>query len=948
MTKKPEHLIIGIKFMKMPIATYRLQFNSSFGFQSALEIVKYLKELGITHVYASPILKARKNSPHGYDGVDPGLLNPDLGTPEDFDILTDHLKKMDMGWIQDIVPNHMAYDFDNPALRDLLEHGPNSSYREFFDTDLKLVCCSLEDKLAAPFLGDHYEKCLMEGQILLKFDKEGFSINYFDFKLPLSIASYAELLNRTEEKLPKNPEETASVFGRFAYIANRFAKAAKNKPSFERDNGIAKLKAELWEIYQQEPEMADALDRMLQDYNGDINREKSLFRLPTLLSAQFFRPRFWKTSGDEINYRRFFDINDLIALRQETEPVFLWSHKLLLRLIEEGKIDGLRIDHIDGLVDPEAYLTRLREAIGDIYLVVEKILEHDESLPESWPAHGTTGYDFSNRVESLFVRRENEEALKSILNKYFPGEDPFEEILCFAKKQIMLTHFMGDLDNLVDRMRRMAMRLSSGADITRPRLKAALTEILIRFPVYRTYLASGHITSQDRTYIQQAIKMGTTQRPDLIYEFEFLQKVLLKTYDVPSDHEKSLESFRKCAVTSFEKLTAPLMAKGLEDTALYRYPLLLSLNEVGGRPDNFGTTCLSFHKYMAERSEKWPYALSSSSTHDSKRGEDVRARLHVLSEIPDQWEMMVSYWRGYNENKKILVKGVLVPNDTEEYFLYQTLVGSWPVEGDTEPSYLERLEKYIVKFLRESKVNSTWHSPYEEYEAGVISFIHGILNQSDPENPFMRDFLPFSQNIAFYGVFNSLSQALIKMTAPGVPDFFQGSELMNFKLVDPDNRGLVDYEKRKQLIRKIQEIPSHDGLKSFPEPAGLIDGADWLKLSLIMKGLTARKQHVELFLVGSYIPLLVTGHLSKHVVAFARRLGKQWSITLVPRFLTGMITPQQLPLETEIWKDTMVILPSGAPARWQNVLTGQSIKIKQNLPMGELFKFFPAALLIGD
>jgi (1->4)-alpha-D-glucan 1-alpha-D-glucosylmutase len=427
-----------------------------------------------------------------------------------------------------------------------------------------------------------------------------------------------------------------------------------------------------------------------------------------------------------------------------------------------------------------------------------------------------------------------------------------------------------------------------------------------------------------------------------------LQKVLLKTYNVPSDHEESLESFRQRAVTSFEKLTAPLMAKGLEDTALYRYPLLLSLNEVGSRPDNFGTTCLSFHKYMAERSDKWPYALSSSSTHDSKRGEDVRARLNVLSEIPDQWEIMVSYWRGFNENKKILVNNVLVPNDAEEYFLYQTLVGSWPVERDTEPPYLERLEKYVVKFLREAKVNSTWHSPHEEYEAGIISFIHSILEQADSENPFIRDFLPFCRNIAFYGVFNSLSQTLIKMTAPGIPDFFQGSELMNFKLVDPDNRGLVDYEKRKQLIRKIDAIPSNNGLKSFPEPADLMDAGDWLKLFLIMKGLKARKKHVELLLVGSYIPLQVTGHFRQHVVAFARRLGNQWSITVVPRFLTGMITPQQLPLGTDIWKDTIVILPSGAPARWKNVLTGQSIKIKQNLPMGELFKLFPAALLTGD
>jgi (1->4)-alpha-D-glucan 1-alpha-D-glucosylmutase len=935
--------------MKIPIATYRLQLNSSFGFKDTLEIVKYLKELGVSHVYASPILKARTQSPHGYDGVDPGLLNPELGTQEDFDILTDRLKSMDMGWIQDIVPNHMAYDFDNPALRDLLEHGPNSSYRDFFDTDLKMTCCSLEDKLAAPFLGDHYENCLLAGEIRLKFDKEGFSINYYELKLPLAIASYSELLNETEEELQHISGGELSVSSRrLKEIANGFAKFSVKEASSSRDDMVSNLKAELWEIYQQEPDIAKALDGLLQVYNGDIKKEKSFLRLPKLLSTQFFRPRFWKTSGEEINYRRFFDINDLISLRQENEPVFRWSHSLILQFINEGKIEGLRIDHVDGLIDPEAYLNRLRNAIGDIYLVVEKILEHDESLPESWPVHGTTGYEFSQRVESLFMRTENQNAMKLILKKYAPGVEPFEEILFSAKKQIMLSHFLGDLDNLVDRMRRLAMRLSSGADITRPRLKAALAEILVRFPIYRTYLTSGKVTSEDKTFIDQAISLGTIQRPDLLYEFEFLKKVLLKTYNVPSDHEKSLESFRNRAITSFEKLTAPLMAKGLEDTALYRCPLLLSLNEVGGRPDRFGTTFLSFHKFMAKRAEKWPFAMSGFSTHDSKRGEDVRARLNVLSEIPDQWEMLVSNWHGFNRKKKILLKDALVPDDAEEYFLYQTLVGSWPLDHDTEPPYLERLQKYVIKYLREAKIHSSWHSPDEQYEDGVISFIHAILEQSETENPFMSDFLSFCRNIAFYGVFNSLSQTLIKITAPGIPDFFQGTELMNLTLVDPDNRRTVDYEQRKELIQKIQETLSNISLESSPEPSGLIEDADRLKLYSIIKGLAARKQYSDLFLFGSYIPLEIKGRFSRHVIAFARRLGNKWSITATPRFLAGLITPQQMPFGKEIWQDTTVVLPSGVPGRWDNVLTGQSLSFKNNLPMGELFEFFPTALLTGD
>jgi (1->4)-alpha-D-glucan 1-alpha-D-glucosylmutase len=933
--------------MKIPTATYRLQFNPSFGFRSAFEIVNYLKELGISHVYASPILKARKKSPHGYDGVDPGLLNPELGTPEDFKTLIHRLKKVDMGWVQDIVPNHMAYDFDNPALHNLLEHGPKSAYRDFFDTDLNLGCSSLEDKLAAPFLGDHYEKCLMEGQIRLKFSQEGFSIHYYEFKLPLAIASYAKLVNQTGERLYKNFGELTPAFRQCTDIANRFAAATKKGQGSKRDSMITTLKAELWETYQQEPDIAVALDQVLQIYNGDPNHEKSFLRLPTLLAAQFFRPRFWKTAGDEINYRRCFDISELIALRQEIEPVFFWSHQLLLRLIGEGKVDGLRIDHIDGLVDPAAYLEKLRKEAGDIYLVVEKILEHHETLPESWPVQGTTGYEFSFRVESLFVRGENENTMKSILAKYSSGVEPFDEILFSAKKQIMLSHFMGDLDNLVCRMRQLAMRLSSGADITRPRLKAALSEILIRFPIYRTYSASGNITPEDKTYIYDTISLGTINRPDLLYEFEFLKKVLLKTYDVPYDHGISLESLRKRAVACFEQLTAPLMAKGLEDTAHYRYPLLLSLNEVGGTPDRFGTTRQSFHEYMAERAEKWPHAMSGSSTHDSKRGEDVRARLNVLSEIPDQWAMLVSYWRDFNREKKILLKNALVPDDTEEYFLYQTLVGSWPPEEDSQPPYLERIEKYIIKALREAKVHSSWHSPDEAYEAAVMSFIRGILEQSELNNLFMRDFVSFCRNVAFYGIFNSLSQTLIKITAPGVPDFFQGAELMNLNLVDPDNRRLVDYEKRKKLIRKIQETSSNKTMEPFPEPADLMETADRLKLFLIMKGLKARKQHYGLFLNGSYIPLKISGRFSRHVVAFARRTENQWSVTAVPRFLAGLITPQQIPLGTDIWEDTSVVLPFGAPGRWNCVLTGQNLTIKHRLPMGELFEFFPAALLTG-
>ncbi len=933
--------------MNIPIATYRLQFNSSFGFRAANEILDYLKQLGVTHVYASPILKARKTSAHGYDGVDPGLLNPLLGSQEDFETLINQLKKLNMGWVQDIVPNHLAYDFDKSALRDLLELGPNSSYRYFFDTDLQPVCTFLEGKLSAPFLGDHYEKCLLDGQIRLNFNEEGFSIRYYEFKLPLALASYGELLDRVEEEMHKKHEKATHAIQQFTDMAARFKTTSQKGPNPERDNLITELKAELWKLYQEQPDITLGLDGMIETINGNPEDKQSFLGMHKLLEAQFFRLRFWKTAGEEINYRRFFDINDLIALRQERDPVFLWSHQLLLSLFDEKIIDGFRVDHIDGLVNPADYLTKLRKAAANAYLIVEKILEHNEYLPDPWPIQGTTGYEFSYHVESLFVRGDNEKAMKSILTKYTSVAEPFEKILVSAKKLILSTHFMGDLDNLVGSMQKLAMNLPSGADITRSRLKAALIEFLIRFPVYRTYAGSENITPEDKTYIHHTISLGTLHRPDLLYEFEFLQKILLKTYDVSFGNEKVLFELRRRAVTQLEQLTAPLMAKGLEDTSLYRYPLLLSLNEVGGVPDRLGNTRRSFHEFMKERSEKWPYSMSSSSTHDSKRGEDIRARLNVLSEIPDQWEKRVSNWYNLNREKKIRLNEVLVPDNVEEYFIYQTLVGFWPLEADTDPPYAERLENYMVKCLREAKIHSSWHSPDEKYEAGVISFLRGILDQSGSRNLFMEEFVSFCRTVAYYGFFNSLSISLIKIAAPGVPDCFQGSELMNLNLVDPDNRRPVDYEKRKMLMRKIREASCDGRMDPFPEPLQLVAAADRLKLFLITKSLEVRKQYPRLFLDGSYIPVNITGRFSWHVVAFARQLENQWSIVAVPRFLAGLITPQQTPLGSTVWEDTAAVLPPGAPSRWQNALTGQDFTLKNNLPMGELFQMFPGALLTG-
>lgn len=933
--------------MKIPTATYRLQFKPSFGFQSAVEIVNYLKALGITHIYASPIFKVRKQSTHGYDAVDPRRLNPELGTMEDFETLVSKLKNARMGWIQDIVPNHLAYDFNNPALRDLLEHGQDSIYKDFFDIDWNPECPLLKGKLSAPFLGDHYEKCLSDGQLRLKYDEDGFSVNYYEFKLPLAISSYTELLNKTGEQFRQKPFKTSPAGSRLTKLINRLSFVYEKGSSLERDERIKSVKTQLWELYRREPDIAKSLNRILQSFNGDPGNKESFICLDNLLKKQVFRLRFWKTATDEINYRRFFDINDLISLRQESKSVFLWSHELVLRLIKDGKVDGLRIDHIDGLADPAAYLKRLKEKAGDTYTLVEKILGKNESLPESWSVQGTTGYEFSNRVEGLFVCNKNKEAMKSILSNQSIGNLPFEKKAVCAKREILLSHFAGELDRLVARMQQLAPYLKSGADITRSRLKSALTELLIYFPVYRTYTASGNPTAEESTFIRSANSLAVLHRPDLNYEFEFLQKILLNTHETLSGDKGLFQRLRKRAVTILEQLTAPLTAKGFEDTALYRYPLLLSLNEVGGDPDQFGSTRQTFHKFMVERAEKWPHALNTSSTHDSKRSEDIRARLNVLSEIPDQWEKMVYLWRTLNEKNKTRLKDNFVPDNIEEYFLYQTLVGSWPLNEDTSlPPYAERIEAYMVKALREAKLHSSWHSPNDEYEKAVKLFIRDILKPGE-KNGFVTEFHSFCCAIAQYGIFNSLSQTLVKITAPGVPDFYQGAELINLNLVDPDNRRPIDYDKRKALLQKIQAAVAGSGLNFFPEPPDLLEQADRLKLFIIMKGLQTRKLYKNLYRNGSYLPLETIGRFSRHVVVFARRFENMWSITVVPRFLTRLIAPRQNPLGPLLWNDTAVILPPGAPDRWENVVDNRHLNAKNQLKVGELFEFFPAALLTG-
>ncbi|NJK47237.1 malto-oligosyltrehalose synthase [Candidatus Gracilibacteria bacterium] len=949
--------------MKIPTATYRLQFHKKFPFERAIEIIDYLSDLGISDLYASPIFKARSGSTHGYDVVDPTQINPELGTLEQFERLISKLQQKEIGWLQDIVPNHMAYDSQNAFLMDILENGRESIYSDFFDIDWERVEEVFQGKILAPLLGNLYGECLENGEIQLAYDKSGLSVNYFSLRLPVRIESYAKFITHNLGQLTRSLGRQNPDFIKLLGILYLIKSIPLETKGRERSDQITFVKSLIWELCQQNERIQEFFAQNLKVFNGESGNPDSFNLLDSLLSDQFYRLCFWKVGAEEINYRRFFTVNELISVNVEELKVFNKTHALIEQFVSEGKFTGLRIDHIDGLYHPTQYLERLQEKMGDVYILVEKILEFKEDLPSQWQIQGTSGYDFLNYVNGLFCKTNNEKNLQEIYHRFTSKNLNYEELVAEKKHLIVEKNLAGDLDRLSQNLKQIATQTRKGSDFTIVGLKQALAEVLAQFPVYRTYIDSHEVSECDCNYINRAIAKSKQQLPRLIKELDFIQTLLLRedeTYLTDAQKDERLHWVMK-----FQQLTGPLMAKGVEDTLLYIYNRLLSLNEVGGNPSIFGITPDEFHAYNLRRCDprwrwrspserrspsfgrsasegnRWLHSMNATATHDTKRGEDMRSRINILSEMPGTWEQQVWTWNAINRQHKLSREDRLIPDKNDEYFFYQTLIGAFPFNDEELSEFRDRIKDYVIKAVREAKVHTAWLRPDSTYEEGYLTFVDRVLSS----NEFLEAFRPFQKKVAQYSIYNSLSQVLLKYASPGVPDLYQGCELWDFSLVDPDNRRPVDYEKRRAFLQALQLKANSDLLKLIESLLATQEDGK-IKLFLTYQLLKARKEDQKLFEQGDYQPLTVTGKFAENIIAFARRYEDKIAIAVAPRFLTRLIEPGKPPLGEEVWQDTRLEFPPEMSFAWKNTIS--QMHIKTNLSIGNLFQHFPVALLVNS
>src|SRR5688572_1802973 len=859
----------------LPESTYRLQFHAGFTFGDATAIVDYLADLGVTHAYASPYLAARAGSTHGYDVIDPTRLNPEIGTPAEYDAWVDAMRHRGMSHILDTVPNHMGVGTnDNPWWNDVLEHGRASKYASYFDIAWEgSHRPAMHHKVLLPVLGAPYGEVLEKGELKLAQEGGKYVVRYYDHRFPIDPATAP-------------PNDPAAAVERF-----------------------------------------NATPALLDD----------------LLRRQHYRLAYWRVASDEINYRRFFDINDLAALAMERQDVFHAVHRFTFGLLRDGKVAGLRIDHPDGLFDPKEYFERLqqkyaREVLNDesraaerpLYVVAEKILAIDEPLPESWPCHGTSGYDFLIMANGLFVDSANAEPFTRIYDEWTGTHVDFEDLIYEKKKLILQISLASELNMLAHLLDRLAQSDPRTQDFTLNGLHAALREVIASFPVYRSYVTKAGVQEADVRNTEVAVARAIERNPKSDPSpFRFVGDVVLLR-SVLGNRDDVVHFAGK-----FQQLTAPTTAKGIEDTAFYIYNRLVSLNEVGGEPQHFGTSPDAMHDYLATRQRLSPHALSAISTHDTKRSEDVRARINVLSELPDEWRQHVTRWGELNAMLRRDVDGQPAPSRNDEYLLYQMLIGAWPLDANdnVDETFVKRIQTYMTKAMREAKVYSSWTSPNEAYETAVTDFVAKLIGH----RPFLDNFLPFQAKVARSGRINSLAQTLLRLTAPGVPDTYQGQELWDFSLVDPDNRRPVDYARRRELLDSIRNTTDGRELRER-----MSDGR--MKLFITRRVLTLRREHPGLFTTGTYEPLHARGAKAAHVFAFARRHEGRTAIAIIPRLPATL--GDDATNGGEKWGDTTLALPQGT---WRNVLTGASPDVTPGaaMPLSALLGDFPVALLFN-
>jgi (1->4)-alpha-D-glucan 1-alpha-D-glucosylmutase len=997
----------------IPLATYRLQLNRSFTFTDAKNIVGYLHDLGISDIYSSPYLKARTGSLHGYDIVDHTSLNPEIGTEDEYAELVNVLKTFSMGQILDIVPNHMGIGKENLWWIDLLENGPSSVYAEYFDIDWEPVKKELENKILIPVLGDQYGAVLESRELALIFENGSFFVQYHDHIFPVRPQTYTIIighgLDDFQETLPPDDPglaEFLSIMTALDHLPSYTETDGDKIRERYREKEI--IKRRLAALYIENPTIRGFVDGNVLLFNGDPGEPGSFDLLDRLLSEQVYRLSHWRVATEEINYRRFFDVNELAAIRVENPAVFDHTHQLVFRLVREGCVTGLRIDHPDGLYNPAEYFRWLQKncflnvrlglaagvaeevsrqtagnagqgsrprpnndstrqeilrqyegllktdpAFKPFYIVGEKILIKGERMPDDWPIFSTTGYVFMNSVNGVFIRTDNAKAFDDIYSWFTKTTSVFPDIVYEKKKLIMEVAMSSEINMLAHYLNEFSELNRHTRDFTLNSLTSAIREVIAFFPVYRTYVNESGVNERDRRYVEHAVGKARRKNPAINESvFNFLKSVLLLEYpaSLRENERKEWVDF----VMRFQQITGPVMAKGVEDTVFYIYNRLVSLNDVGGSPDRFGTPLETFHGQNIERMKFWPNALITTSTHDTKRGEDTRARINVLSEMPDVWKQCLIRWRRLNKKLKVLVDGQAVPDPNEEYLLYQTLIGAWPVHEGGPDEYafsLDRIKSYMIKASREAKVNTSWINPNTVYEDAIVLFLEKVLDRR-PGNLFLDDFRTFQGKISHLGMFNSLSQTLLKISSPGVPDFYQGTELWDFSLVDPDNRRPVDYSVRIKMLddlgRLLSETPQHDLARDLTTHKE--DGM--IKMYLIRTALSFRRDNADLFDSGEYLPLDAMGEKADNVCSFARRIGNRRAIVAVPRLFASLISePGGLPLGKQVWEDSFLVVPfADAGAKYRSVFTGEIMTSVDRdganaLYLSDLFEYFPVALL---
>lgn len=903
-----------------PVSTYRIQFHKRFTFQDFLKNSEYFIRLGISSIYASPIFEAAPGSMHGYDVTNPHRINPEIGDDVLFEKVSGLLMSQNIGWVQDIVPNHMAFHNNNVWLMDVLEKGRKSKYAGFFDVDFNHP--GFNGRLMVPFLGKETVNALNDKELVVGWMNGNFVFRYFDFWFPFSYEAFRKVLWIKESDIPRQLKKMLSENDPGSELPENFY-----------DNEWNEIRKASGKLYSQSEEFRLFIDQRIGTINSDTRIASELLEL------QNYRLCYWKDSLEKINYRRFFTVNSLICLSMEDDRIFEGYHTFIKREADLGRFNGLRVDHVDGLQKPVKYLEQLRLLTGDqTYIVTEKILGLEEELPLNLPIQGTSGYDYLGTVNNLFTCTENYPLLRDFYVDITGITDEPEEIIYRRKKFILTRNMSGEWENLA-RLFDESSFITYGIDISRESMKDAIGEFLILFPVYKIYADTFPLSGEESRIMKEVFRKSLEKNPHLEKPIRTLQNLFLEQSELSEENrQKTLDFMLRCL-----QFTGPLMAKGVEDTVMYYYNCFICHNEVGDHSSSEGISVSTYHRLMRSRQRNWPMSMNGTSTHDTKRGEDVRARLNVISELPDEWMKYVRKWMKINEPLLKNVKGKIAPDRNEEYFIYQTLTGAVPFDGKVDGEFLSRIDEYLVKALREAKTNSDWNESDEEYENSVKEFTRGILQDG---RSFLKSFIPFQKKIASFGIINSLSQLLLKSASPGIPDYYQGTELWDLSLVDPDNRRAVDYSLREKMLGEIREL--HQGNPfELTEKLWRTREDGRIKLWMTWQLLEERRRDPDLFLHGSYIPLQTTGILAGHVIAFARVYKNRWFIAVAPLFVASIDKKRKEPLKIK-WGNTALILPDLAPSRWVSSSSPGHVEFTDRIKLSDIMEIALPVFLKGE